>query len=129
MALKLTGGLALAAALAACSPDPPKAVQNLAALLPMAEVVRAGNAGDTEPRGGRGSVFLPFGTGVDYYLDLPGESELSVTGVSVRGAKAARLSVSAQAEGEAEQLLERIEAGTGAATVELPGKGRRLLRL
>lgn len=126
MVWKRTAGLALAATLAACSPSPPeKVVHDLVALLPVAEVRRA----STQPRAGRGSVFLPFGAEVDYYLDLAGESELSTTGLSVRGATAASLKVTAQVEGEAERLLERIEAGTGAATVELPGEGRRLLRL
>lgn len=104
-------GLALAAALAGCSP--PRTVEHdLAALLPVAEAGRG-------IRAGRGTLFLPPGTEAVYYLDLPGESELSLAGV------AGSLTVEVQQEGEAERNLGPV----GAGTVELPGKGRHLLRL
>lgn len=104
-------GLALAAALAGCSP--PRTVEHdLAALLPVAEAGRG-------IRAGRGTLFLPPGTEAVYYLDLPGASELSLAGVS------GPLAVEVQEEGEARRVLGSVAAGT----VELPGKGRHLLRL
>lgn len=111
MAWRTLLGLVLSGALAGCSP--PRTVEHdLAALLPIAE------AGEGV-RAGRGSLHLPPGTEAVYYLDLPGESELSLTGVS------GPLAVEVQEEEEAERVLSSIAAGT----VELPGKGRHLLRL
>lgn len=108
-------GIALAALAAAgvagCSP-PRKVEHDLAALLPVAEAGKG-------VRAGRGSLFLPAGTEAVYYLDLPGESELSLAGVS------GPLAVEVQEEGEAEKVLGSIAAGTA----ELPGEGRHLLRL
>lgn len=114
-------GLALTAALAGCAP-PRKVEHDLAALLPIAE------AGQ-RVRAGRGSLFLPAGAEAAFYLDLPGESELSLTGVSVRGAAAASLTVTVQEEGKAEEILETIAAGTRSVEVELPGQGHHLVRL
>lgn len=111
MAWRTFLGLALAAALAGCSP-PLTVEHDLAALLPVAEA-------DRGIRAGRGTLFLPPGTEAVYYLDLPGVSELSLAGVS------GPLAVEVQEEGEAERVLGSIAAGT----VELPGKGRHLLRL
>jgi len=113
--------LALSVALAGCRP-PRQVEHDLAALLPIAE---AGPG----VRAGRGSLFLPAGAEAAFYLDLPGESELSLTGVSVRGAAAASLTVTVQEEGKAKEVLETIAAGTRAVEVELPGQGRHLLRL
>jgi len=113
--------LALSVALAGCTP-PRQVEHDLAALLPIAE---AGQG----VRAGRGSLFLPAGTEAAFYLDLPGESELSLTGVSARGAAAASLTVTVQEEGKAKEVLETIAAGTRAVEVELPGQGRHLLRL
>lgn len=111
MAWRTFLGLALAAALTACSP--PRMVEHdLAALLPAAEAGRG-------VRAGRGSLFLPPGTEAVYYLDLPGESGLSLAGVS------GPLAVAVREEGEAERVLGSVAAGT----VELPGRGRHLLRL
>lgn len=121
---RLTGlALAVLAAegLAGCTP-PRKVEHDLAALLPIAE---AGPG----VRAGRGSIFLPAGASAAFYLDLPGESELSLTGVSVRGAAAASLIVAVQEEGKAEEVLETIAAGTRAVRLDLPGEGRHLLRL
>jgi choline-sulfatase len=112
--------LTLVAVLAGCSP-PRKVEHDLAALLPVAEAARG-------IRAGRGSLFLPAGTQAVFYLDLPGESELSLTGISVRGAASASLTVAAQEEGK-EEVLETVAAGTRAVGIELPGEGRRLLRL
>jgi arylsulfatase A-like enzyme len=104
-------GLALAVALAGCSP--PRTVEHdLAALLPIAEA-------SSGVRAGRGSLFLPAGTEAVFYLDLPGESELYLAGVS------GRLAVEVQEEGGEEKVLGSIAAGI----VELPGEGRHLLRL
>lgn len=113
-------GLALAAALMGCAPSR-EVEHDLAALLPIAE---AGQG----VRAGRGSLFLPAGTAADFYLDLPGESELSLTGVSARGAAAAALTVAVQEEGKTE-FLETIPAGARAVRLDLPGGGRHLLRL
>lgn len=100
---------------------------DLPALLPIAEVRQAPSP--ERPRTGRGSIYLPLGAQIDYYLDLSAESELSLAAVAVRGAAAGRLEVFAQEEGGPERLLERVEAGARAVTIELPGKDRRLLRL
>ncbi|HEX5716447.1 MAG TPA: sulfatase, partial [Thermoanaerobaculia bacterium] len=103
--------LGLALMLVGCSP--PRTVEHdLAALLPVAEV-------SSGVRAGRGSLFLPPGTEAVFYLDLPGESEFSLAGVS------GSLAVEVQEEGKAEKVLGSIAAGT----VELPGKDRHLLRL
>lgn len=103
--------LGLALVVVGCSPT--RTVEHdLVALLPVAEV-------DAGIRTGRGTLFLPPGTEAVYYLDLPGESELSLAGVK------GRLTVEVQEEGEAERVLESNAAGT----VELPGDGRHLLRL
>lgn len=112
-------GLALVVALPGCSPSR-KVEHDLAALLPIAEV-------SSGVRAGRGALFLPSGTGIVYYLDLPGSSKLLLTSVSARGT--ARLAVAVQEEGEAERVLDPIEAGTREVEVDLPGKGRHLLRL
>lgn len=111
MAWRTLLGLALAAALAGCSP-PRQVEHDLAALLPAAEA-------DEGVQAGRGTLFLPPDTEAVYHLDLPGESELALTGVS------GRLTVEIQEEGAAERVLESVAAGT----VELPGEGRHLLRL
>ena len=66
-------------------------------------------------RAGRGSLFLPAGTETVYYLDLPGESELALTGLSVRGAGAGELTVTARQEGGEEEVLDTFAAGTGRA--------------
>src|SRR5688572_30718498 len=108
MAWRTLLGLALAAGLVGCSP-PRKVEHDLAALLPVAEASRG-------IRAGRGTLFLPAGTEAVYYLDLPGESELSLAGVS------GRLAVEVQEEGEPERVLE-------SGTTQLPGEGRHLLRL
>ncbi|MFL6201951.1 MAG: sulfatase [Thermoanaerobaculia bacterium] len=118
-------GLALAGlstgVLLGCTP-PRQVEHDLAALLPIAE---AGQG----VRAGRGSLLIPAGTEAAFYLDLPGESELSLTGVSARGAAAASLTVAVQEEGKAEAVLETIAAGTRAVRLDLPGEGRHLLRL
>ncbi|HYN19384.1 MAG TPA: sulfatase [Thermoanaerobaculia bacterium] len=101
---------------------------DLAALLPIAEIRQASTALE-RPRTGRGSIYLPLGTQIDYYLDLSAGSELSLAAVAVRGASAGRLEIIAQEEGEPDRLLQRLEAGARAETIELPGKDRRLLRL
>jgi len=115
MAWRTLLGLALAALIVegtvGCAPAR-KVEHDLAALLPVAEAGKG-------IRAGRGSLFLPAGTEAVFYLDLPGKSGLSLAGVS------GRLAVEVQEEGEAEKVLGPIAAGT----VELPGKGRHLLRL
>lgn len=110
-------GLALATALAGCSP-PHRVEHDLAALLPVAEAGQGVQAG-------RGSLVLPPGQGAVFYLDLPGRSDLTLSGL--RGSDS--LSVAVQEEGKPERVLEKVEAGARKVEIELPGRGRHLLRL
>jgi hypothetical protein len=114
-------GPALFAALAGCAPPRP-VEHDLAALLPIAEAGKG-------VRAGRGSLFLPAGTEAVFHLDLPGESELALTGVSLHGAGAGALTVTVRKEGGHEEVLDTIAAGSGPVVLELPGEDRHLLRL
>ncbi|HET9225734.1 MAG TPA: sulfatase [Thermoanaerobaculia bacterium] len=117
MAWRIFLGLALSAALLGCSP-PRRVEHDLAALLPVAEA-------GAEVRAGRGSLLLPAGQEAVFYLDLPGRSDFALAGL--RGS--APLSIAVQEEGGREQTLETVQAGARDVEIELPGRGRRLLRL
>jgi choline-sulfatase len=86
-------------------------------------------SGAEPPRRGKGGLYLPFGSGLVYYLDVPGAGELALP--AVRGAAGGRLVVTAEEEG-GEPASHELEPGSNARTVELPGRGRhdsRLVRL
>ncbi len=120
-----TAILALMTALTACSPPPRETLHDLAALMPTAEVHRG--ASPDGPLGDREAIFLPFGTEIVFYLDLPEDSELTVAGLSARGAGSGSLSVTSREDSGKEQRLKSFAAGAGTQSVDLPGP--RLVRL
>lgn len=116
MASRTLPGLALVLALG-CSP-PHRVEHDLSALLPVAE---AGQG----VRAGRGSLVLPAGREAVFYLDLHGRGHLALAGL--RGS--APLSVAVQEEGTPERVIETVQAGAREVEIELPGRGRHILRL
>ena len=80
------------------------------------------------PRAEAGRLVLPFGTEAVFYLEVPSEGTLWLGGLQARGGSG-RLAITAQEEGEDEQVLADIEPGPDRRSVELPGKGAHLLRL
>jgi choline-sulfatase len=90
------------------------------------------------PRSEKDALYLPFGSGLVYYLDLPageeGDTELSLRQIEVRGSSGGHLEVAAQVEGgepEVRELgpVDSLDSDTRSRTVELPGRGPRLVRL
>jgi arylsulfatase A-like enzyme len=80
------------------------------------------------PRAEAGSLVLPFGSEVALYVEAPAASVLKLGGIqALEGA--GRLVVAAQEEGKAEKTLETLEPGTESRQIDLPGRGRHLLRL
>ncbi|HKH48359.1 MAG TPA: sulfatase [Thermoanaerobaculia bacterium] len=80
-----------------------------------------------EARPGSPALLLPFGTEAGYHFALKDGGKLSLQGL--RGQKSGTLQVIAQEEGGREKLLETLQPGTGPRTLELPGRGERLVRL
>ncbi len=87
----------------------------------------AGAAG-AEPAGEPGALFLPFGSEVSYFLDLPGAAELALDRIETRGAAAGRLDVAAEVEG-GPPMARTLAAGSSAHALELPGRRAHLLHL
>jgi len=83
-------------------------------------------SGSEAPRSEKGSLYLPFGSGIDYFLDLSTESSLSLA--KIEGTSGGRLDLDLQEEGGKAET-HTLEAEGTARTVELPGTGRRLVRL
>jgi choline-sulfatase len=73
------------------------------------------------PRGENGALYLPFGTGLVYYLDVPAAGELAVPRMEVRGTAGGHLEVSAQEEG-GEAEVHELEPGPQPQAVKLPGR-------
>jgi arylsulfatase A-like enzyme len=80
------------------------------------------------PRSEKGALYLPYGSGLVYFLDLPAESGLALPRIEVRGSAGGHLEVVTQEEG-GEAAVRILAPGTAPRTVELPGKGARLIRL
>jgi arylsulfatase A-like enzyme len=75
----------------------------------------------------RGALHLPFGTQVTYFVEVPAAGELAIRRVVEEGAQGGRLVVALQEEGKAAE--EREPAVGSPVRLELPGSGRRLLRI
>ena len=90
----------------------------------------AGPPAAEPPRLEQGALYLPYGSGVVYYLDLPAESALALGGLAERGAgeEGGQLSVAVRTEG-GERAERALTPGGGGRTVALPGRGERLVRL
>ncbi|HEY2739485.1 MAG TPA: sulfatase, partial [Thermoanaerobaculia bacterium] len=87
--------------------------------------------GSEAPRneeGAAGALYLPFGSGIDYFLDLSTESSLDLAKIETRGAPGGRLDLDVQEEGGKAEGHELTAEGKP-RTMELPGSGRRLVRL
>lgn len=86
------------------------------------------------PRLEPGALYLPYGSGVVYYLDLPAGSALALDGLAERGggeedaAGGGRLAVAARTEA-GERAERELAPGAGGRTIALPGRGERLVRL
>jgi arylsulfatase A-like enzyme len=81
------------------------------------------------PGGQAPALLLPSGTEAGYYLALEGGGTLALEGVRGQGHGGGALQVLAQEEGGQEKLLETLPAGTGPRSLDLPGRGERLVRL
>lgn len=79
------------------------------------------------PRSEKNALYLPFGTEVAYYVDVPGAGELVLRRLVENGAPGGRLAVTLQEEGKAAEVKEL--APGSAARLELPGREERLLRI
>jgi choline-sulfatase len=94
----------------------------------------AGPPAAEPPRLEPGALYLPYGSGVVYYLDLPAGSALALDGLAERGggeedaAGGGRLAVAARTEA-GERAERELAPGAGGRTVALPGRGERLVRL
>ncbi len=89
-------------------------------------MAEAGEAGEA---GAMGSLYLPYGSGAVYYLDVPAGGELALGGLDERGeGGGGRLAVAARTEG-GEGAESELAPGRGERTVALPGRGERLVRL
>jgi choline-sulfatase len=75
------------------------------------------------------ALLLPFGTEAGYYFDLEEGGTLSLQGIRGQGDGAGELQVIAQEDGGRERVLETLAAGSGPRTIEIPGRGERLVRL
>jgi choline-sulfatase len=83
-----------------------------------------------EARPGRDpALLLPFGTEAAFHFALEDGGTLSLQGVRGQGKGGGALQVIAREEGGREEVLETLAAGTGPRSIELPGRGARLLRL
>jgi len=85
-------------------------------------------AGAEAPRGEVGGLLLPFGSGVDFFLELPTAGALSLPKIETRGAAGGRLDVEVQEEGGKAEARE-LAPDAAPRTVELPGSGERLVRV
>jgi choline-sulfatase len=89
-------------------------------------------SGAEPPRREKDALYLPFGSGLVYFLDLPdagdGEAEIALRQVEARGSAGGRLEVAMQVEG-GEPAVRAVEPAAGPRTVALPGRGARLVRL
>ncbi len=75
------------------------------------------------------ALFLPFGTEAGYYFALEEGGTLSIQGVRGQGREGGTLQLIGQEEGGKEKILDTLQAGTGPRSLELPGRGARLVRL
>jgi len=80
------------------------------------------------PRSADGAISLPFGAEVALYLEVPSAGVLALGGIQAQEGSG-RLVVAAQVEGGEEQILETLGPGAGSRRIDLPGRGRHLLRL
>ena len=80
-----------------------------------------------EARSRTPALLLPAGTETGFYLSLEGGGTFAVQGI--RGQGNGMLQVLARGEDGEEKLLETLPAGSGPRSLELPGRGERLVRL
>ncbi|HYU34009.1 MAG TPA: sulfatase [Thermoanaerobaculia bacterium] len=83
----------------------------------------------TRPGSPTHALFLPFGTEAGYYFALEDGGTLSVQGVRGQGPAGGTLQLVAQEEGSPEKILDSLKAGSGPRSLELPGRGARLVHL
>ena len=84
---------------------------------------------ETRPGSQTPTLFLPFGTEAGYYFSLEEGGTFSLQGVRGQGTEAGSLQVIAQEEDGKEKILDTLRAGSGPRSLELPGRGARLVRL
>ena len=83
-----------------------------------------------EQRAGRApALVVPVGSEATFHVPIEEEGTLSLDGVRVQGGGGKKLLVIAQADGGEEQVLETIDASRGPHTLELPGRGDRLVEI
>ncbi|RMH19741.1 MAG: hypothetical protein D6696_09930, partial [Acidobacteria bacterium] len=91
----------------------------------------AAAAGATRPKPrvepARGTLFLPWGTAAEYFLELPPGSWLEVERWSLRGAADGRLEVVVESEGGGAAVVAAVDRTTRPRRIALPGAG--LVRL
>lgn len=78
-----------------------------------------------------GTLRVPLGTGIDFFLELPGEAWLTLASVALDGGPG-HLDLHVATDGEVDvgkAPAARLETGEGPRAVPLPGQGRRLVRL
>jgi len=71
------------------------------------------------PRPEPGAVYLPFGTGLVYFLDVPDRGELALPRLEVRGGSGGHLEVAVQEEAGKDEVHE-VSAGAKPQSVDLP---------
>lgn len=85
-------------------------------------------SGAEPPRSEKGALYLPFGSGLVYFLDVPADAELGLRRIEVRGSSGGHLDVAMQEEGR-DPEVRTLAPAAAPQTVELPGSGSRLVRL
>lgn len=80
-----------------------------------------------EPRADEDTLFLPYGSAVDYYLALGPRAELRVEGFQRRGA--GELEIAVREDGHDEEVLAVLREGSKPGPVALGGSAPRIVRL
>ena len=91
--------------------------------------IRFGSGQNHQPLAQDRRLFLPFGSRLDFFVEVPPRSELRAQRLSVRGSVRGALEISQELEDESEVSLAEIEDSMGTLAVPLEGDSRRLLRL
>lgn len=74
------------------------------------------------------ALVIPAGSQATFYLPVEDTGTLSLDGVRVQG-DGGKLQVIARADGGEEQVLETIDGSRGPHSLELPGRGSRLVQI
>jgi arylsulfatase A-like enzyme len=90
----------------------------------------AGELPRAEQRAGRApALFVPVGSEATFYFPIEEEGKFSLDGVRLQGGAGKKLLVIAQVDGSPEQMLETIDTNRGPHSLELPGRGARLVEI